>query len=71
MKRPRGSEDDDVVEIGMGSAQAASGEPRSPRGRLVGHILVPDIDERHGWREWFVYQGPSPKNWRPVGFGKP
>lgn len=73
MKRPIGYDPsmDSAILLGVGSAHAieAAGEVR---GKLAGHIVIPDVDERRGWREWYVYQpAPTPTVRRPLGFIKP
>ncbi len=56
--------------IGIGSAHSM-GDAERPRGKLRGHIVIPDVDERRGWREWYVYDEPDPAPPRPLGFRKP
>ena len=73
MKRPIGYDPsmDSAILLGVGSAHAVTSADE-PRGRLAGHVLIPDVDERRGWREWYVYQPtrePAPR--RPLGFVKP
>lgn len=38
-------------------------------GELAGRLLVPDPEQRHGWREVYVRR-PSPQR-RPIGFQRP
>jgi hypothetical protein len=73
VKRPIGYDPsmDSAILLGVGSAHAIEGASET-RGRLSGHILIPDVDERRGWREWYVYQpAPEPAQRRPLGFVKP
>ena len=38
------------------------------RGPMVANILVPDITEPHGWRNWWVYRDSPPNEPPRVGF---
>lgn len=50
----------------MGAAHAiGDGVP----GRVVGVLVIPDPEQRHGWREYYVREDPKPS--RPIGFRKP
>jgi hypothetical protein len=54
--------------IGIGSAHAVSGPDDAPR-RAVGRLIIPDPEQRHGWRESYVYGAdPTPESTRPLGF---
>lgn len=62
---------DSAILLGTGSAHSVAGADEV-RGRLAGHIVIPDIEERHGWREWYVYQStPEAPTRRPLGFERP
>lgn len=73
MKRPLGYDPsaDSAILLGVGSAHAIASADEA-RGKLAGHIIIPDVDERRGWREWYVYR-PAPEiaAHRPLGFVKP
>ena len=62
---------DSAILLGVGQAHNVANAEEG-RGRLAGHIIIPDVDERRGWREWYVYQ-PAPEALarRPLGFRKP
>ena len=71
--RPRHCDDDPVpgTILGTGSAHAVLG-PDGPQERHVGGILVPDPEERRGYRVWYVYPEPRPGDGqRSMGFRKP
>jgi hypothetical protein len=70
MNRTRSCDETDAVELGIGSAGPLE-EAEQLHGRLRGHILVPAAEERHGWRDWYVYAKTPPANPRPIGFRKP
>lgn len=53
----------------VGSTHAVSEE--HPKGRLVGHLIIPDVDERRGWREWYVYRDAGAPDRTLVGFRRP
>lgn len=55
----------------VGVAQGASG-PDDDTANLVGPLWVPDPEQRHGWREYYVRASPKPgSERRPMGFRKP
>ncbi len=63
------ADDDDDIETPSVTIGAA--EPGSPDiGRAVAVLWVPDPEQRHGIREFYVYPA-SPKEGRPLGFRKP
>lgn len=69
MRRPKRCDDDwwEARILGVGQAHAVSGD--GDRGDLAGRLLLPDPEQRHVWREHYVYR-PSPP--RPVmGFQRP
>ena len=37
----------------------------------AGSLWVPDPEQRHGWREFYIRRDATPKPGRPMGFGKP
>ena len=58
-------DDDDVVEIGQGSAEPLDDsdvEPRRTRG-----VYVPDLSSPTGWT-WISLDDPPPAPRRPAGF---
>jgi hypothetical protein len=70
--RPRGYDPaiDNAILLGVGSAHAVDG-PESDTPMPKGRILVPDPEQRHGWREWFIYPPADQKpGRRPIGFGR-
>lgn len=36
---------------------------------MLGPLWVPDPEQRHGWREYWIH--PEPRPGRPMGFRKP
>jgi hypothetical protein len=73
VKRPLGYDPsvDSAILVGIGSAHAVSGPDEEPR-IAVGRLLVPDPEQRGGWREFYVHRPPEDKpGRRPLGFGKP
>lgn len=62
---------DGTVQFDVGSASPARGDEHPSRGNLAGHLLIPDVDERRGWREWYVYHDPPTVQRHRTGFGKP
>lgn len=73
MSRPRRDDYwyDAPTIIGIGSTHSLSGpddEPVEP----IGRILVPDPEQRKGWREHYVKPAPKPGSKpRSIGFGRP
>jgi len=64
-KRPRAFLDaDGSVILGTGSAHSV-GEPESDK--PAGKLYIPDPEQRHGWREYYVQRPPKPGS-RPIGF---
>ncbi len=62
---------DSAILLGVGSAHNVASADEA-RGRLAGHIVIPDVDERRGWREWYVYHpAPEAAARLPLGFVKP
>lgn len=63
--------EDDVVQLdeppGPGRFVAVSGSETTD---YVGKILVPDVEQRHGWREFYVMR-PEPTPRVALGFRKP
>lgn len=39
-----------------------------PRGKLAAILVLPDPEERHGWREHFVSHDPPDDPLEPMGF---
>ena len=73
MKRPIGYDPsmDSAILLGIGSAHAVSG-PDEDRPEAAGRLLVPDPEQRGGWREHYVHKPASEKpGRRPLGFVKP
>lgn len=72
MRRPRADEDALYPTfLGIGQAHPVS-EAHEEKGDIVGRLYVPDPEQRHGWREFYVHREPAPKpGARPIGFGKP
>lgn len=68
MTRPRRDDGwrDGPTFLGLGAAHGIGG---GERGDVVGRLLVPDPEARHGWREWYV-RAPAPEP-RPIGFRGP
>lgn len=63
--------DGSEVLIGIGSAHAIDG-PSEERPDVAGKLYVPDPEQRHGWREFYVHKPASDKpGARPLGFGRP
>lgn len=57
--------------IGVGTAHAISG-PDDEKPDVAGRLLVPDPEQRHGWREFYVPKPPTAKpGARPLGFARP
>ncbi len=71
-RRIRADEDDIYPTfLGSGSAHSISG-PYDEPDQIAGVILVPDPEQRHGWREFYVHRPAAPKpGARPIGFGRP
>lgn len=72
VRSARACNDDDATPvIGIGAAHGVFG-PDEPSRRWIGSILVPDPEERSGWRAWTVYREPDPaRPSAPLGFRKP
>jgi len=73
MKRPIAYDPsvDGAILLGVGSAFAVSG-PDEDKPLAVGRLLLPDPEQRAGWRESYVYKPASEKPARrPLGFTKP
>jgi hypothetical protein len=68
-QRPKGYiTDGSEYLIGIGSAHAVSEASDAPR-RAVGRLVVPDPEQRHGWREVYVYRdADAAQPARPLGF---
>lgn len=47
----------------------ANSHPPSASTHPIAVLWVPDPEQRHGFREFYIY--PDPKPSRPVGFRKP
>lgn len=58
--------------VGIGAAHAVS-EPQNDAPDVAGKLYVPDPEQRHGWREFYVHRDmPALKpGARPLGFGRP
>jgi len=57
--------------IGIGNAHAVLG-PDDKKPDVAGRLYVPDPEQRHGWREFYVHKAPEQKpGARPLGFRKP
>lgn len=61
---------DSAILLGVGAAHAVDGPEQSavaPAARL----LLPDPEQRHGWREHYVFPADQEKpGRRPIGFGR-
>lgn len=56
---------DDTIASEVGSAEAIEAETERP----VCVLWVPDIEQRHGWREYYVKKQATPKpGARPMGY---
>ncbi len=67
-RRPRA--DDDYLYptyLGIGSTTPMSGPDDKP-GRAVGRLIIPDPEQRHGWRESYVYRDTDEPKMRRIGF---
>ncbi len=64
----RADDDDDIQtpNVTIGAAEPGSPDPA----RAVAVLWVPDPEQRHGIREFYVYPA-SLKEGRPLGFRKP
>ena len=57
--------------IGIGSAHAVA-DAAEDKAEVAGRLYVPDPEQRHGWREFYVHKPTIAKpGARPLGFGKP
>jgi hypothetical protein len=72
VKKPRGYDPsvDNAILIGTGAAHSIREIDDGGATAPVGRLIVPDPEQRRGWREHFVY-GPADKpGSRPIGFGR-
>jgi hypothetical protein len=71
-RRVRGEDDDNLLTyLGVGSAHSIA-EPQDEDVKPAGRLFVPDPEQRHGWREFYVKPAPVEKpGTRPLGFGRP
>lgn len=71
LTRPRRDDDDwyPLVYLGIGTAHAiGEGEDKPDP---IGRLYVPDPEQRHGWREYYIRPAPQEKpGRRPIGFGR-
>lgn len=51
-----------------GSASVVSALPPAQPDHPAAVLWVPDPEQRHGWREFYVAKAPTPKPGRAVGF---
>ena len=58
-------ETSDTVERELGKAEVADADDDHP----VAVLWVPDVEQRHGWREYYVKRQPKPKG-RKMGYQK-
>lgn len=57
--------------VGIGMVHGISG-PDEDSPEVAGKLYVPDPEQRHGWREFYVHKPPQQKpGARPLGFGRP
>jgi hypothetical protein len=57
--------------LGVGQAHAVA-EPDDDKPDVAGRLYVPDLEQRHGWREFYVAKLPAEKpGARPLGFRRP
>ncbi len=57
---------DSAILLGTGAAHSVSDEPEQ-RPRSIARLYVPDPEQRHGWREYYVYPETTPTE-RHAGF---
>ena len=70
MRRPRAGESQELeAPIQPGALDL----PEAPQfGEFAAVLWVPDPEQRHWWREYYIRSDPHSKpNARPIGFGKP
>jgi hypothetical protein len=60
-------DDDEVQSPAIGSASSTI---TGQSARFVGRLFIPDPEQRHGLREWYVYPD-EPTPVRRTGFRKP
>jgi hypothetical protein len=57
--------------IGVGAVFGLTG-PDDDKPDVAGKLYVPDPEQRHGWREFYIHKAVSEKpGARSIGFGKP
>lgn len=58
--------------LGFGNIQTLE-PPPDDRGEIAGKLYLPDPEQRHGFREYYVHRPPAPSKpgARPIGFGRP
>jgi hypothetical protein len=73
VKRPRGFDDYDTPWfLGTGAASTMSGPDDENEGGYPAAVLwLPDPEQRHGWRERYVWRDRQPVDRRALGFKKP
>lgn len=59
---------DPVPAMTTGSASVATEPEHSELTDIAAVLWVPDIEQRHGWREFYVKRPVSKPGARPVGF---
>ncbi len=72
MRRVRGEDDwYGTTWLGMGQAHGVT-PPDEERPEMAAVLWVPDPEQRHGWREFYVTKPGAPSAaLRPFGFRKP
>lgn len=73
MGRTRGYDPalDSAILLGLGAAHAVSG-PDETRPEPAGRLVLPDPEQRGGWREHYVQKPVAEKpGRRPLGFARP
>lgn len=71
MRRPRAGESADLAApLQPGHLDLPAGAP--VLAEFVAVLWVPDPEQRHWWREYYIRHAPHSKpNTRPIGFGRP
>jgi hypothetical protein len=58
---------EDTLVIEAGNVEELDSTPDRP----IAVLWLPDPEQRHGWREYYVAKHAAPKPGRPLGFRKP
>jgi hypothetical protein len=56
-------------DLQQGHASSTVGAEDAPQ-KVAAVLWVPDIEQTHGWREYYVYRDEPKPGARPFGFGK-